>query len=378
MRRSLLSKYLLVVCFISSPIQAYDSIEDTNTIKTKTSDNFYDENFSFVGIASIYNNSRYLLLLEEKNIVDTDLDEFQLDKDTALIVHNRYSSRVVRYLGKNQYKFKINDNTFERSKNISVSNIEDLDEKTQNIFNSFINESRYSNLPIIINSIAKFFDQVLRLIQSVIGSWGIAIILLALFMKIILLPIAVFQHKSKLRVDEIKKIVEPKIERIKKDYSGEEAHNKILNVYKDLGISQNYSLLPALLTLIQLPFLIAVFNTLGEMTELHHETFLWIVDLSRPDPIYKFNMMVPMLGNTLNLLPFIMSLSIIFAGFLGIDKTLEKKEVKIKKKNTLLLSMAFLLIFYPFPAAMVLYWTASNTFSAFQQKGLLVYFKRRL
>ena len=128
MRRSLLSKYLLVVCFISSPIQAYDSIEDTNTIKLKLQIIFTMKIFLLL-VSHRFITTLNLLLLEEKNIVDTDLDEFQLDKDTALIVHNRYSSRVVRYLGKNQYKFKINDNTFERSKNISVSNIEDLDEK---------------------------------------------------------------------------------------------------------------------------------------------------------------------------------------------------------------------------------------------------------
>ncbi len=376
MRRSLLYKYLIIIYFISSPIQAYDYIENINVKNSKPLESFYDENFSFFGIASIYNKSNYFLLFEEKKIVATDLDEFQLDRVTALIIHSRYSTRVVRYLGKNKYKYRIKDDASEKSKNISVSNIEDLDKKTQEIFNSFINKSRYSNLPIIINSIAKFFDQVLRLIQSVIGSWGVGVILLALFIKIFLFPIAVLQHKSKLKVDEIKKIVEPRVERIKKDYSGEEAHIRILNVYKELGISQNYSLFPALLTLIQIPFLIAVFNTLGEMTELNHETFLWINDLSRPDPIYQFNIMVPMLGNTLNLLPFIMSLSIIFAGFLGMDKTLEKKDLKIKKKNTLLLALIFLLIFYPFPAAMVLYWTASNIFSAFQQKSLMVCFKR--
>ena len=184
-------------------------------------------------------------------------------------------------------------------------------------------------------------------------------------------PLSKALFKSQQKVIALSAEINPKLDEIKNLYEGEDRHFKILEMYKELGISQNFRIYPALIALIQLPFLIAIFNTLGEMPQLLNQSFLWINDLSKTDMASSFSFFMPLLGNNLNILPIIMFILIFLSGAISIDFKVNSQEKRKKIRHSILMSVTFFVIFYPFPAAMVLYWTASNFFNILQQKFLI-------
>ena len=79
-----------------------------------------------------------------------------------------------------------------------------------------------------------------------------------------------------------------------------------------------------------------------------------------------------MLGSSISLLPVLMTAVTVLATILFQDRLATVQEVKRQKRNLYLLGLAFFILFYPFPAAMVLYWTAVNVLQIFQQKVIKI------
>ena len=119
---------------------------------------------------------------------------------------------------------------------------------------------------------------------------------------------------------------------------------------------------------IQIPIWVAVFNALGEMPQLDGQAFLWINNLAYPDAIANLPTALPLLGDTVSLLPLLMTVVTILSAALIQDRLAPANEQKKQKRNGYLIALSFLVLFYPFPAAMVLYWTLSNALQIVQQK----------
>ena len=100
-----------------------------------------------------------------------------------------------------------------------------------------------------------------------------------------------------------------------------------------------------------------------ENIHLLNTGFLWISDLSRPDDLFRLPLRLPFFGAEFNLLPFLMTgLSVVASALhnpLSLDAGLRRKQVR----NMVLLAIAFFVLFYTFPAGMVLYWTTNNLIS---------------
>jgi YidC/Oxa1 family membrane protein insertase len=230
---------------------------------------------------------------------------------------------------------------------------------------------RYSGLWGPFAALAWAVEWILLFIQSnIVSNWGLAILALALVMKIFLFPLSLLTLKSQRKVAKYQTLLEPKLVEIKARFKGEEAHNRIMAAHKELDISPMYTLKPLLATLIQIPVLIAVFNALGEMPQIMGNSFLWISDLSFPDSFAQLPISLPMLGSSLNLLPILMTVVSVTATLLFRNRDAPASEVRRQKRNLFFMSAAFLILFYPFPASMVLYWTASNALHVVQQRIL--------
>ncbi|MCP4842634.1 MAG: YidC/Oxa1 family membrane protein insertase, partial [Halieaceae bacterium] len=124
--------------------------------------------------------------------------------------------------------------------------------------------------------------------------------------------------------------------------------------------------------LLQIPIWIAVFNALGEMPQLQNSAFLWIESLAYPDAIARLPFVIPLLGDSVSLLPWLMSGVTLLSARLFQDRLAPADELKKQKRNLYLIALAFFLVFYPFPAAMVLYWTLSNALQIVQQRFIRV------
>ena len=190
--------------------------------------------------------------------------------------------------------------------------------------------------------------------------WGISIILLSLCFKIFILPLSIFIIFAQRKVSHIQASLSSELEYIKLRYSGEEAHNKFLEAHKAKGVTPYYNLKPLLVALFPIPFFIAIFNVLGEIDLISGHSFLWIKDLAYPDSIFYIAIEIPLLGNSINLLPILMTILTIYSSFFFKNKIVSAKELQKQKLNLYLMSFGFFFLFYPFPSAMVLYWTFNN------------------
>jgi len=155
----------------------------------------------------------------------------------------------------------------------------------------------------------------------------------------------------------------PTLASIKKNYKGAEQSEKILAMYKDENVHPLYSLKSLMGVLLVIPVFIGAFNMLAENIYLSGESFLWIEDLSRADSFLQLPFSMPFFGGYLNLLPFIMTGFSVIASKLHSHPDMDAAQQRKQTRNLVMMSLGFLILFYTFPAGMVLYWTTSNLIS---------------
>lgn len=230
---------------------------------------------------------------------------------------------------------------------------------------------RYTHLWGWLRELCLLLEQILTDIQSLAGlSWGLSIILLCVMIKVALIPVTMFVAKQQRRVGSIQSALEQPMQEIKANYDGQEAHERIMAAHKHLGVSPFYTLRPMLGLFIQVPILVAVFNMLGELPLLSGQTFWWMSNLAYPDAVLSLmeaGRGIPFFGSTLNFLPILMTVVTIGSAILYRDHVAPASETRKQKRNLYLMAIAFFVLFYPFPSAMVLYWATANVLQIVQQ-----------
>ena len=136
---------------------------------------------------------------------------------------------------------------------------------------------------------------VFDLLGRFISNYGIIILLLTIFIKIILFP---FTYKSYMSQAKMR-VLAPDIKAINEKYPGKEnamkRQQETMALYSRAGPSPFSGCLPMLL---QMPILIAMFNFFPSAIELRGESFLWAKDLSAPDAIVSWTTNIPFISST--------------------------------------------------------------------------------
>ncbi len=122
----------------------------------------------------------------------------------------------------------------------------------------------------------------LKFFHSWVKNWGIAIILLTVFIKLLLHPI------NKKSMDSMKAMqkLQPKLAEIREKYKNdrERQNMEMMNLFKTYKVNPMGGCLPMLL---QMPVYIALYKVLYNAIELYHAPFFWFYkDLSSPDPYF--------------------------------------------------------------------------------------------
>lgn len=197
-------------------------------------------------------------------------------------------------------------------------------------------------------------------IQGVIGNAGLAIMTLSVAVKLLMWPVTRLADRLQAQVDQQRSILQPAIDQAKKGFRGEERHERVLAVYRAHGISPSYPVKSLVGYAIQIPVFIAAFAMLGENIALSEVSWLWVEDLARPDAFLALPFRIPFFGEDLNLLPCLMTLLTVVAAAVHEDANLNAALLKARRRQLYFLAALFLVLFYTFPAAMVLYWTTNN------------------
>jgi YidC/Oxa1 family membrane protein insertase len=203
----------------------------------------------------------------------------------------------------------------------------------------------------------------LDLLYVVFGHWGLAIIFLALIIRLFTIPITrkslVFQQVA---FEQQQRVATKQLE-IKKAYSGIALSEKIVELYESEGYDHLAPFKGMLGLFIQIPILIALFTVIGDMSALRGAPFLWIEDLSLSDRLFSLGITLPFFGGYFNLLPWLMAIVTILSTW----QASRGSEKRTPVFSLFGMALLFFIFFYSFPAALVLYWLSSNLFQLIQQ-----------
>jgi YidC/Oxa1 family membrane protein insertase len=121
--------------------------------------------------------------------------------------------------------------------------------------------------------------------NHIVGNWGWAILLQTLVINVALLPLRLSQMKSMLKMQRVAPQIKSIQEKYKKyslrDPKKAEMNEEISALYKKEGVNPAGGCLPLL---IQMPFLFAYYRMLNVAMDLRHAPWMWVHDLSAPDP----------------------------------------------------------------------------------------------
>ena len=120
-----------------------------------------------------------------------------------------------------------------------------------------------------------------------VANWGWSILILTIIITVATLPLRISSMKSTMKMAKVQPQIKAIQEKYKKykfnDPRKQDMNKEMSELYKREGVNPVGGCLPMV---IQLPFLIAFYSMLGVAIELRHAPWLWIRDLSGPDPLY--------------------------------------------------------------------------------------------
>lgn len=180
--------------------------------------------------------------------------------------------------------------------------------------------------------------------HGLVQNWGWAIILLTLTVKAILFPLTHASYKSMAKM----RAVAPRLQALKDQYGDDRMRmqQEMMSLYKKEKINPVGGCLPMLL---QIPVFIGLYWALFASVELRGAPWIgWITDLGRQDPYY--------------ILPVLMALTMYLQTFMNPPPT-DPMQAKMMK----IMPVAFSVMFFFFPAGLVLYWLTNNILTLAQQ-----------
>ena len=207
----------------------------------------------------------------------------------------------------------------------------------------------------------------LNYLSVLFTNFGVGIIILTIFIRIILFPLANKSFKSMNSM----RILTPEIQRIRERYKDDrnKMNQEMFALYREKKINPAAGCLPIL---IQIPIFFALYKVLFVSIEMRHAPFFgWIKDLSAPDPTSLFNLFGlipwdPPMFLTIGIWPLLMGLTMYLQ-----QKINPPPPDPIQAKVFMMLPFIFTFLLATFPSGMVVYWTVNNVLSIGQQYILL-------
>ena len=200
----------------------------------------------------------------------------------------------------------------------------------------------------------------MNFIYGFIPNYGVAIIILTIFTKVLLWPLGSKSYKS---MNEMKK-VQPLMAEIREKYKDDKKkmNEEIMGLYKIYKINPMGGCLPMI---VQIPVFFALYRMLYEAIELRHAPFLlWINDLSAPDRLFRFDFSIPFMQPPYGIpvLTLVMGATMLLQ-----QKMSPPPGDPAQAKMMMFMPIIFTFIFINFSSGLVLYWLINNVLSIGQQ-----------
>lgn len=241
-------------------------------------------------------------------------------------------------------------------------------------FNYYFGPNDYEILPTITEGFSKNLDlgwppmlwinkfviiPIFKFLEGFIGNYGIIIVLLVLFVKILLLPLS---YKSYLGMAKMK-LLKPELDLIKEKNGDNMTQNQQdqMKLYKEAGVNPFSGCIPLVL---QMPILFAMFYFFPVSIELRQKAFLWAEDLSTYDSIVNLPFTIPFYGSHVSLFVLLMTASTII--YTWQNNQLSAVQGPMKSMGYIM-PIVFMFVLNNFSAGLSFYYFVSNLITFSQQ-----------
>ena len=225
--------------------------------------------------------------------------------------------------------------------------------------------------PSMWSKFVNFLSSILEGLNSVVHSYGIAVILFTVIMRLIILPLDLKSKKATMKMNEI----QPKLEEINKKYKNDpdKRNRKTMELYQKNKINPLGGCLPLL---IQMPLFFALFAALKQISDFHVqqksiESFLWIRNIWVADSPFVdlYGKSIPLFSanwNGLFILPILAGITSYYQMKLSSPQSSSKQKDQMAGFSIImpLMSVWFCSMY---TASFAIYWVASNIFQIVQQ-----------
>jgi len=192
--------------------------------------------------------------------------------------------------------------------------------------------------------IAKPLYWLLETLHGVVGNWGWAIVLLTIVIKLAFFPLQAASYRSMAKMKQ----VTPKMTALRDRFGDDRVklNQAMMELYKTEKVNPMAGCLPIV---VQIPVFISLYWVLLASVEMRDAPWIgWIQDLATPDPYY--------------VLPIIMAATMFLQTRLN-----PTPPDPVQAKVMMFMPLIFSVMFFFFPAGLVLYWLVNNIFSIAQQ-----------
>jgi YidC/Oxa1 family membrane protein insertase len=192
--------------------------------------------------------------------------------------------------------------------------------------------------------VAKPIFWLMTQIHKILGNWGWTIIVLTVLIKLAFFPLSAASYRSMAKM----KTVTPKMQSIRERFKSDpqKMNQAMMELYKTEKINPLGGCLPIV---VQIPVFIALYWVLLASVEMRNAPWLgWIHNLAAPDPFY--------------ILPVVMAVSMFIQ-----TKLNPTPPDPMQAKVMMFMPIVFSVMFFFFPAGLVLYWVVNNVLSIGQQ-----------
>ena len=196
---------------------------------------------------------------------------------------------------------------------------------------------------------------VFNFLRKYIDNFGIIILLLTIFIKLLIFPFTYKSYHSQAKMKALK----PEIDEINAKFGKDKPMEKqqaTMALYKKAGVNPMGGCLPMLF---QFPVLIAMFFFFPTSIELRQESFLWAHDLSTYDSILNLPFTIPFYGNHVSLFCLLMTITTIISTYMN-SQTQNTDAMPGMKQMMYIMPVMFLFILNGYSSGLSYYYFLAN------------------
>jgi YidC/Oxa1 family membrane protein insertase len=209
---------------------------------------------------------------------------------------------------------------------------------------------------------------VFNFLNKFIFNYGIIILLLTIFIKLILYPLTYKSYMSMAKM----RLLKPQIDEINSRIPSDKAMERqqaTMALYKKAGVNPLGGCLPMLL---QFPILYAMFRFFPSSIELRQQGFLWAHDLSTYDSIFSWNTYIPFIsssfGNHISLFNLLMTVSTVITIRMNNQASASSTQMPGMKTMSYIMPFMFMFILNNFSAGLTYYYFLANVITIAQNE----------